>query len=66
MLALYIIAYVFAKLTSKTIEKDEKSIKPHVIMLVFGVFTGVFYLLGGIFGIVSVSGTTNKPTVEEK
>ena len=50
-------------------EKDNKA--PHITMIVFGAISGdIFYLLGGIFGLVAIAqesenGNNNKDNNEE-
>ena len=39
----------------KDMEQDEKNQTPHIICIVIGVIGNIFYLLGGIFGLIAIS-----------
>lgn len=53
-LVLTILCIVFATRSIKEIEEGSKEAKPHIVMIVFGALCGdIFYLLGGIFGLVA-------------
>lgn len=50
------VVYVFFLLAghaSKALNNGRKDNVPHVIMIIIGVFGDIFYLLGGIFGLVA-------------
>lgn len=58
-LAIIIVTIIFATRAIKAIDEDEKNNAPHITMIVFGAISGdVFYLLGGIFGLVAISQET--------
>ena len=52
-----LVVLALAKRARKATEKDEKDTKPHVVMIVIGVFSNVFYLLGGVFGVIAIGDT---------
>ena len=52
-LVIQIVVLILAKRANKAIEKDDKNNKPHIVMIVIGVFSNIFYLLGGVFGVIS-------------
>ena len=55
-LALIIVVIILATNAIKNTEEDSKNNTPHIIMIVFGAISGdVFYLLGGIFGLIANS-----------
>lgn len=54
-IAVQIVVLVLAKRARKSLEKDEKNTTPHIVMIVVGVFSNVFYLLGGVFGVLTTS-----------
>ena len=65
-LGLVIVLIILATKSIKDIESDEKNNSPHIIMIVMGAITGdVFYLLGGIFGLVAI-GQEEEAKKEEK
>ncbi|MBP5651114.1 MAG: hypothetical protein J6X00_00365 [Clostridia bacterium] len=53
VIAVQIVVLVLAKRARKSIEKDEKNTTPHIVMIVVGVFSNIFYLLGGVFGVLT-------------
>lgn len=58
-LAIIIVTIIFATRAIKAIDEDEKNNAPHITMIVFGAISGdVFYLLGGIFGLIAISQET--------
>ncbi len=60
-LAFIIVVIVLATNAIKNTEEDNKNPGPHIIMIVFGALSGdVFYLLGGIFGIIANSQENNE------
>ena len=51
-----LIVYILASKARKAVNNDTKELKPHIIMIVIGVIgSNLFYLIGGILGIVSES-----------
>ena len=55
-LIIEIVVLVFASKAIKAVGDGAKSNAPHIIMIVIGVIgSDIFYLLGGIFGLVSES-----------
>ena len=52
-LIVQIVVLVLAKNARKAVEENEKDTKPHIVMIVIGVFSNIFYILGGAFGIAS-------------
>lgn len=53
-LSLIIVVIILATNAIKNTEKDNKNPGPHIVMIVFGAISGdVFYLLGGIFGLIA-------------
>ena len=52
--AVEIVVLCLATRAQKAIAKNEKTTTPHIVMIVVGVFSNVFYLLGGVFGVLSV------------
>lgn len=60
LIALTVVLLFLAKKAMTDIEADGTNQTPHILMIVFGVLTGdVFYLLGGIFGLVAISQANN-------
>ena len=54
-LSLVIVVIILASNALRAMEKDDKSNGPHIVMIVFGAISGdVFYLLGGIFGLIAI------------
>ena len=53
LLIIMIILFIVSLATRKRINYYAINTKPHIIMLVIGAFCNIFYLLGGIFGLVS-------------
>ena len=60
-LALAIVMIVFAVKAKKAIEENKLSKKLNITMIVFGALDNLFYLLGGIFGLVA----EDKPQQQE-
>ena len=48
-----IVTLVLANNATRALENGTVDNAPHIVMIVIGVFGDIFYLLGGIFGIVS-------------
>ncbi|MBQ8468151.1 MAG: hypothetical protein IJ542_00135 [Clostridia bacterium] len=59
-LVVSIIIYILAKRAQRSLKADEKNSKPHIVMLVIGVFGDLFYLLGGVFGLINSTEANNK------
>ena len=56
-----IVVLIFAIRAKKAVDDGKKNLAPHIIMVVIGVISGdMFYLLGGIFGIIAESNSENK------
>lgn len=52
---LVIVLIILATRAIKNMEEDAKANGPHIVMIVFGAITGdIFYLLGGIFGLIAI------------
>lgn len=49
----YVVLFLLAGHASKALNNGRKDNVPHVIMIIIGVFGDIFYLLGGIFGLVA-------------
>ena len=57
-LVISIVALVLANRATKQLNSGKANNTPHIIMIVIGVLgTDLFYLLGGIFGLVATSST---------
>ena len=52
-LIISIVTLVLANNATRALENGTVDNAPHIVMIVIGVFGDIFYLLGGIFGIVS-------------
>ncbi len=53
-LGFIIVVIILASNAIKATEEDNQNPGPHVVMIVFGALSGdVFYLLGGIFGLIA-------------
>lgn len=53
-LALIVVVVILASNAIKSTEEGEKVPGPHIVMIVFGAISGdVFYILGGIFGLIA-------------
>ena len=48
-----LIIFILATVAKNKLNNNTKDIAPHVIMIIIGVFGDIFYLLGGIFGVVA-------------
>ena len=47
------VVFIIATIAQRKLKNDKKDLVPHIIMIVIGVFGDIFYLLGGVFGIVA-------------
>jgi len=52
-LVLSVVTLILANNATRALENGRADNAPHIIMIVIGVLGDVFYLLGGIFGIVA-------------
>ena len=52
-LVLSIVTLVLANNATRALENGVTENAPHIVMIVVGVFGDIFYLLGGIFGLVA-------------
>ena len=48
-----IVTLVLANNATKSLQNGQKDNAPHIVMIIIGVFGDIFYLLGGIFGLVA-------------
>lgn len=55
MLVVYGIVCALAGHARKALNNGRKDNAPHIMMIIVGIFGDIFYLLGGIFGLVSES-----------
>lgn len=60
MIVIYSVLCAFASHASKALNNTKKENAPHIIMIIIGIFGDIFYLLGGIFGLVAESENSNK------
>ena len=65
-LAFEIVALALSRSALKDLANGNDTIKPHVICIVCGAFGNVFFILGGIFGLVARSQAQNANVVEAK
>ena len=55
-LAICILELILLNKATDQLKSDNKNTMPHIVMIVLGVLGGdIFYLLGGIFGVVHAS-----------
>ena len=65
-IALTIVCIVLATKAIKDMQEDAKNNQPHIIMIVFGAICGdVFYVLGGIFGLIANNQEKNEEQPKE-
>lgn len=57
-----LVIFLLANHASKALNNDTQENAPHIIMIVIGIFGDIFYLLGGIFGLIEES---NHPTISD-
>ncbi len=50
-----IIVLILAAYARRKLNNNQRDLAPHIIMIVIGVFGSLFYLLGGVFGLVAES-----------
>ena len=48
-----IVILVLASIAQSKLDNNKKDNAPHIVMIVIGVFGDIFYLLGGVFGLVA-------------
>lgn len=65
-LLISIAVLILAVKARKSIDNKSTSIAPHVIMIVIGVFGDIFYLLGGVFGLIAKNNDEQRAYYEEK
>ena len=68
-IVLLIVLICLATRAMVSIENEPKNNSPHIVMIVFGALTGdIFYILGGIFGLVAIGQDNNNDPkqIEEK
>ena len=59
-LGIIIVVLIVAANSIRAIEEGTKETTPHILMIVFGAISGnVFYVLGGIFGLVALGQENN-------
>ena len=59
-LLVYVVIFILATNASKKLKEGSTEVAPHVLMLIVGLFGDIFYLLGGIFGIVAANDVERK------
>ena len=65
-LVFILVAIFMTPNTLKAIEENERDNTSHIVMIVFGALSSnIFFVLGGIFGIIAVA-QTNRNIVENK
>lgn len=47
-----VVVFILACNASRKLDNDTQENGPHIVMIVIGIFGDVFYLLGGIFGLI--------------
>ena len=52
-IVLLIVALCLASYAKRKLNNNTREIAPHVIMIIVGVFASIFYLIGGILGLVA-------------
>lgn len=57
---------VLAVKARKSIDSENKTLTPHVIMIVIGAFGDIFYLLGGVFGLIAKNNDEQQAFFEER
>lgn len=61
----YIVLVLLAGHARKSLDNGRTDNAPHIIMIVIGVFGDIFYLLGGIFGLVAEHDEANNEPKSE-
>ncbi len=59
MMVIYSVLCALASHASKALNNSKKENAPHIIMIIIGVFGDIFYLLGGIFGLIAENSSDN-------
>lgn len=59
LIVIYSILCALAAHASKALNNSKKENAPHIIMIIIGIFGDIFYLLGGIFGLVAENDSSN-------
>lgn len=57
---------VIAVKARKAIDNKNATMTPHVLMIVIGAFGDIFYLLGGVFGLIAKNNDEQQALFEEK
>lgn len=52
LFAVYVVICALAGQARKALNNNKTENAPHIIMIIVGIFGDIFYLLGGIFGLV--------------
>ena len=47
------VVFILATIAKSKLKNEKRDIVPHVIMIIIGVFGDIFYLLGGVFGVIA-------------
>ena len=55
LLVLAIVVLILALRAKKALDNDDENSTPHIVMIIIGVFGDIFYIFGGVFGIVEIS-----------
>ncbi|MBQ7579125.1 MAG: hypothetical protein IJT25_01150 [Clostridia bacterium] len=55
-----IVIYTLAKKAQKSIAQNSANTTPHIVMLIIGIFGDIFYLIGGIFGVIAAGNNESK------
>ncbi|MBO4554973.1 MAG: hypothetical protein J5713_04250 [Clostridia bacterium] len=50
---IYLVLILLAGHARKALNNDKTENAPHILMIIIGIFGDIFYLLGGIFGLVA-------------
>ena len=58
-IAVYCVMFALATHASKALNNNVTENAPHIIMVIIGVFGDIFYLLGGIFGLIAENSDNN-------
>lgn len=49
----YLVLILLAGHARKALNNDKTENAPHILMIIIGIFGDIFYLLGGIFGLIA-------------
>lgn len=53
MIFVSLVVLIIASIAKSKLKNNNRDIAPHVVMIVIGIFGDIFYLLGGVFGVVA-------------